>query len=562
MVILVAFGVGSAYAVLTGSPSKFESNDGNMIVDTVGNSDWSNVAFTHVTDAAASTADNSFTPGQKQDTTCPSVEGHKNPGKDDFTDVASFSETNTTSGDTYLYGATIRYAANGNASENIELKQSSTLCPGQPTGGLTVRTAGDKMIAIDYLNGGTNVQFNVLTWVTSGSCLVGNDVAPCWGSTVITLNAAGAEGLASQAAITAANNPINHNALVAGQFAEFGVNLATAGIIPSGTCKAFPQTVWESRSSGSSFVSSTKDISIENKTISNCGQIIIRKVTVPSPDPNDTSFSYAATGGLSPSSFTLKNGEKQDYGSNVPAGSYGVSETPNANYTLSNIDCSASTLTGGSTVTIGASGGFDAGDTSVSIGLKASDIVDCTYTNTLKTGALKILKESTKTGNPLVANAGAEFCYSTSTGCTVTNVTDNGTGDDNSTTGSVCVSGVALGTYYVNETKAPSGYGGASQTDQSVTVVAGTNCTDNLPAAGATATFTNPPLSDLQVRFRDGGSGETSATISCESPSGTVLTPDTTATAGWGANPPPSGITRTYAGLTPRTVTCTIVIDP
>jgi hypothetical protein len=535
-----------------------------MIVDTTGNNDWASVPFAHVQDTFNSNSDNSFTPGQKQDTTCPDTTGHKNPGKDDFTDVASFSETasgGTHDGETYLYGATIRFTANGNASENVELKSSDVLCPGQPAGGLTVRSAGDKLIAIDYLQGGTSVQFHVLTWITNNNaeaCFVGNDVAPCWGSTVLELSAAGAEGLASQAAITAANNPINHQNLVAGQFAEFGVNLATAQIIPKGTCKAFPQTVWESRSSGSSFVSSTKDISIENKTISNCGQIIIRKVTVPSPDPNSTSFAYTATGGLSPASFSLKDAEKQDYGSNVPAGNYGVSETPNANYTLSNIDCSASTLTGGSTVTIGASNGFDPGDTSVSIVLKPSDIVDCTYTNTLKTGALKILKNSTKSGTA-VLKAGAEFCYSTSTGCTTTNVTDNGTGDEaSSTVGVVCVSGLSLGTYYINETKAPPGYGDASQSDVTAVVVAGTNCTDNQPTGTGVATLSDPPLADIQVRFRDGGSGETAldAPLSCDNATGTSSTTDTT---GWDDTLTVSGV---EAGSTTVTITCTIKIDP
>jgi hypothetical protein len=264
-----------AMAVLVGSPSNFEANDGNMVVNTTGNNDWASVNFVHVTDQSNSNSDNSFTPGQKQDTTCPDTTGHKNPGKDDFTDVASFDERNTTTGETYLYGATIRFTANGNASENVELKQSATLCPGQPTGGVTQRTPGDKLIAIDYLNGGTNVQFNVLTWIdgtdpTNPTCFVSNDQPPCWGANVQSLAANQAEGQANQAAITAANNPISNQALVVGQFAEFGVNLSAAGIVPANSCQSFPQTVWESRSSGSSFVSSTKDIAIENHTIGNC----------------------------------------------------------------------------------------------------------------------------------------------------------------------------------------------------------------------------------------------------------------------------------------------------
>ena len=45
--------------------------------------------------------------------------------------------------------------------------------------------------------------------------------------------------------------------------------------------------------------------------IANCGQVIIRKVTDPSPDPTDTTFNYTTTGGLDPATFGLKNGESQ-----------------------------------------------------------------------------------------------------------------------------------------------------------------------------------------------------------------------------------------------------------
>jgi len=117
------------------------------------------------------------------------------------------------------------------------------------------------------------------------------------------------------------------------------------------------------------------------------------------------------------------------------------------------------------------------------------------------------------------------------------------------------VSGVDPGDYLVNETSPPPGYGGAplSEADQPITVVNGTNCTDNLPGAGATATFSNPPLSDIQVNFRDGGSEETSAVISCDNETGTS---DLTPATGWDTSETVTGVEA------PTTVTCTIVIDP
>jgi hypothetical protein len=268
--------VASALGVLAGSPSQFEANDGNMVAgDSGGTNDWNSVQtspnYVHLSDLFSTTKDNSFQSGQKQDAPCPVINTNKNPPKDDFTDVASFNETNTDAsspqfGHTFLDGATIRVAPNGNASENVELnKGTNGICAG--TTNQLERSAGDKLIAIDYLNGGTNVQFHVLTWVTSGACFVNKDTAPCWGATVETLTANSAEGQASQSLIAAADNLINNQALQAGQFAEFGVDLTAAGIIPANSCQAFPQTIWESRASGSSFVSSTEDVSVEHHTI-------------------------------------------------------------------------------------------------------------------------------------------------------------------------------------------------------------------------------------------------------------------------------------------------------
>jgi hypothetical protein len=271
----MSFFVASALGVLDGSPSQYEANDGNMTVEGTGFNDWNSIQnssnYVHLPDKFKTTQDDSFQSGQKQDAPCPVINTNKNPPKDDFTDVASFNETNTDAnspqfGHTFLDGATIRVAPNGNASENVELNKGTN---GNCTPTQLERSAGDKLIAIDYLNGGTNVQFHVLSWVTSGACFVSNHTAPCWGADIQTLTANSAEGEASQSPIAAADNKINNLALDTGQFAEFGVDLTAAGIIPANSCQSFPQTIWESRASGSSFVSSTEDVSVEHHTIGN-----------------------------------------------------------------------------------------------------------------------------------------------------------------------------------------------------------------------------------------------------------------------------------------------------
>ncbi|MET1008545.1 MAG: SdrD B-like domain-containing protein [Gaiellaceae bacterium] len=179
----------------------------------------------------------------------------------------------------------------------------------------------------------------------------------------------------------------------------------------------------------------------------------------------------------------------------------------------------------------------------------ASDLLNNNFGN-FQRGAFRILKNSTK-GGP-VSTAGAIFSYNGST------VTDNGAGDEDPDIGEVCVSGKVPGNYTVTETSAPPGYGTpVNPGPLTVTAVAGTNCTDNLPTGAGVVTFTDPPLADIQVNFRDGGSGETSATsITCTN---TGTTADTTPATGWDDS-------RTHTGIainpSPRTVVCTIVIDP
>ena len=63
----------------------------------------------------------------------------------------------------------------------------------------------------------------------------------------------------------------------------------------------------------------------------------------------------------------------------TPGGTRTVTETAVAGWTLTNIACIGAT---NSTVTIGASGGFTAGDVSVSVVLAAGEAVECTFTNT------------------------------------------------------------------------------------------------------------------------------------------------------------------------------------
>jgi hypothetical protein len=262
--------------------------------------------------------------------------------------------------------------------------------------------------------------------------------------------------------------------------------------------------------------------------ITNCGRVIIRKVTDPSPDPTDTTFTYATTGGLDPETFGLKNGESRDYGGEVFAGSYSVTEDdPSPVFALTALDCSASDTSHGTTINT------DLATLTVSFDLKPLDTVDCTYTNTLQTGAIKITKtrKHAAAGPGDHPHPGVDF---TVNGSTVTT-------DDN---GVACVDGLNFGSYDVTET-VPAGYVADGATTKSVTVDNTAMCDDD-PYGGETVSFSNTPLTNVTVSVDSQVPGGTSSTIDC------VL-----GTAG-----PGDDISLTLSDLTPQTLTCTIVIDP
>ncbi len=178
---------------------------------------------------------------------------------------------------------------------------------------------------------------------------------------------------------------------------------------------------------------------------------------------------------------------------------------------------------------------------------------------TVSCGAIRILKNSSKGG---AAKAGAVFAVDgpdagTDPDFSVTDDTTAAAPDEDADAGEVCVSGLVPGaTYNVTEASPPTGYAGESG---SKTVVA---VSGNCDSAGLNSvTFTNPPLFNIQVNFKDGGSGETSigpgtAVIDCDTTTGTE---STTAATGWDESLTVTGVNLTSATMT---VTCTIPVDP
>jgi hypothetical protein len=586
----VVFFVASSGAVVSGSPSGFESSDGNMVLNatTTGtNTDWNcfvgsdnfqagtpdtkckvKTGATQVT--ADANGEISWVNGQKFDTLCPALAVNNNPPKDEFTNVASYNET-AANLDVFFYGATIRATANGNSSGDVEFNQGT----GNGTTSAGCRTAGDRLMAYDFLNGGTGIDFHVLTWITaddpttttidestlggnSGTCFVKQDSMPCWGAHVITPDSSEFDGASNAtAAITAANNGMSGTALAINQFAEFGINLSQA-LNLSGQCISFPQEVWESRSSGSSFTSNPQDIEIEHQTLQNCGTITIIKHTSPRGLNQAFNFHQDVSG---TADFSLNdngntsadNSANTKTFSNVTSGTYHVSEdTVPAGFAFASASC---TTTGGSSVTNGT-------DDTTHIGLRNLTLtgggsITCTYTNNQQLGAIKITKTSSKAAHTALTGAHFRICtndgpYTAQNPCAAA-----ATGSDDLTVtnsdGTVCVANLAFATYYVSEKSAPTGYSIDDTSVHQAVVSANTTCSGS-PVA---LTFRDTPLTDVVVTATSEVTGGTASRITCTDSSSANIGNSPTPSASTFGDP----ATMTANGLAPGTYSCTVGVE-
>jgi len=582
-----------AGAVVTNSPSSFESGDGNMVLNTSGNTDWNcfqgvtgfqatanyGGSFTKsdcaVTTGASQTwADGGinnvgtnefqFKSGTKFDDPCVTVNSGNNPPKDEWTNIAEYTEASSTN-DLYFYGASIRGSVNGDSSGNVYFSQKSTGC----------HTPGDVLLAFEFVNGGGTPSLHALEWLPSGSsepCYLGSDSPPCWGNNQ-AISGTYFEGNVNTAQINAGDNAINGQTLPANAFAEFGINLTQAiKAAGGGSLPCFANQTWVSRSSGSSFSSNPEDVEVVNRPT--CGTITIIKHTLNGAGTRsgiNQQFSYSTTGGLTPSSFALNDagGATGDVTctanstttspcntqvfSNVPGGSYTVTEGAEpATFAPGTTPLSCTAAGNGTSAT-------PSGETA-SITLGISGNVVCTYVNQQQLGAIRINKTSSKAAATPLSGAQFYVCTNsspTSANCTAptpvgstTALTEPQTTDAN---GTVCVANLPLGNYYVFEGTAPSGYAIDDSTVHTANVNANGDCSSST-SASVTLPFTDTPLTDITATATSEATGGTKSTVTCvdgsnanvgNSPQGPLAAPSVSA-----------------KGLKPGTYTCTIVVDP
>jgi hypothetical protein len=379
--------------------STFAGGDGNLLASptTYGSTDWQNVAgLNHGVDKPGGSSDNSFGQGTKEDNPNVTVVTGSIPNnKSDLTRFYEASEIGS-NGDNFLYLAWERANVLGSANMDFEINQSATAgFTGTTTGPLTLnRTAGDLLVTFDFTNGGGRPTLGLLTWLTAAAgntasqCFSSNAL-PCWGKQE-TLNGTDSNGAVNN--LDAVSDPLfpaegnYQNPVPALQFGETAVDLTTAGVFPTGICKAFGSAFVKSRASAS-FTAEVKDfIAPIPVNISNCGTITIHKTTIPA---GGTGFNYTTTG-ASPlgGSFSLDDGGTKTY-TDVPTGSFSVTESAKTGWDLVSLTCTA-TGTGTSASTSGAT---------ASITMAAGGVVDCTYTNHIHAAPTIATTLSATTGN-------------------------------------------------------------------------------------------------------------------------------------------------------------------
>jgi hypothetical protein len=608
---VLAFAINS-FAGPVGTGQGFEDDDGNLAPDPSGiNFDWnsfdpvtwspsssttptrqtvaktvSGFQFKGVEDypnpgaSSGTTSDTSFNGGVKQDNDCGGVGVGKPPNKDDLTRIYLASKTGS-NGHTYLDLAWARIPQNSTSASahvGFEFSQGTTACPAG-SNGLVRRTVGDVLVVYDFEGGSGAPVLTLRRWLTDPSdpaqasyftnpddpCDVDSNAPPCWGDAKDLTAGGFAEGKVNTANVVDALSPpaLGTNpgtsvdrTLATQEFGEAGIDLTAAGVIPANTCASFGKAYAVSRSSGQSSQAQMKDlVGPAPFSLTNCGEIKIIKRTNPRGLNQNFSFTSNIAGGqlsctadTTPAGFTLNdNGNTTSDSSgntedciNVPAGSYTVTEGANpTGFAFESLTCTATGT--------GSSGSQDGTvPKQANITLAGGGVVTCVYVNKQQLGAIKVSKTSSKGGGNL---AGAEFTVTGPNSFSQKLTTDS--------SGTACVDNLSFGSYSVTETKAPTGYVIDDSSAHTVTVDSNAKCSDSPYVGEGPLNFTDTPVADIQVRFRDGGSGEThlDGSISCDNATGTASNADTT---GWDD-------THTVTGIKVDgkvTITCTIPADP
>jgi hypothetical protein len=345
--------------------SNFEiDTDANLKVDDPAPSiDWASVTETRKADSPSGATDESFGNGTKEDTAVPSiVTGGIPPNKSDLKFFGVYQEGTTSNGFLNLYWSRVQEPT-GTTNMDFEFNQSSVK---SANGQTPVRTAGDLLIIYDLSQGGTRPSLSLRIWTGSA-----------WGPATDLTASNKATGSINTSPIPAgeADGLGAHSARTFGE-----AQIALSAIFDPTKCTSFGSAYLKSRSSDS-FTAALKDfVPPQSINISNCGKILVDKVTQPSGDPQ--SFNFTLKGGPSNlnQSFSLTDAATPHDSGGLLAGSgYNVAETVPDGWDLTSATC-------------------DDNSPITNIDVSVGETVKCTFTNT-KQGKIRIDKVTDPPGD-------------------------------------------------------------------------------------------------------------------------------------------------------------------
>ena len=399
-------------STLTGSNFEIDTNANLTLDHAAPSQDWGSLLEdpdgpeVRAHDLATGQDDNSYSGGVKEDTSCPSETTGSIPNnKSDLLTFHSYEEPGTGGHPGFFNMAWSRVSEpSGTTLMDFEFNQSTTPCPppsANSTSPNVVRTAGDLLIEYSIDQGGARADLTARTWsgtawsapqdidAPSELCPDGDDtndaggvdLGPCAAGTINStpIAAADADGLGDKDART---------------FGEAQIDLRF--IFQSDECDSFGSAMLKSRSSDA-FTSQLKDfIAPVPITLQNCGSVVIRKETDPDGATADFGFTKAfATDPASDPTFTLSDGESQDYSGEVLFGTgYTVTEDDlPTGWDLDSIDCEVEgqESEGVSPTVDGATITFDIDSD--------SDVLDCTYYNKARASLTVVKQTSDGTGS-------------------------------------------------------------------------------------------------------------------------------------------------------------------
>ena len=417
--------------------SSFEGIDGNTSKG--GHEDWNSVTQSEITfqdDKVTGGGDDSFGGGAKEDTPVPTVvDGSIPPNKSDLKEFGAFREGNFL----HLFWTRVQDPS-GTTNMDFELNQKSCVRGsgiGCSANGVTpTRTLNDLLITYDLSNGGTTATIRLRRWTEAGWTAAQDlDVNVASGS------------INSESSVTLTGR----GSYSTRTFGEASINLNA--IFTSQACQTFGSAYLKSRSSDS-FTAALKDfIAPTAINLTNCGRLVIHK-------------RVTSAGGafLAGAGFTIS-----------PANENGVSaltESTTGVFCLDNLRLGSAYTVTESTVPLGYAGAapqsLTVGTASSCTGVGATTTPDATFINNRLQGHIDIIKtdDSAPTNLPL---SGAGFTAykdaSPMTGQTAPGTEDNvsaGTCTTAAATGLCAIGPLDTGTYWVVETRTPTGYATAA----------------------------------------------------------------------------------------------------